>query len=53
LMPHFVKEGKSTLTVSVGCTGGKHRSVVMAEELGSCLRKAGRDIKIYHRDLYK
>ncbi len=53
MLPHFVREGKSTLTVSVGCTGGKHRSVVIAEELRASLRKGGRDVKIYHRDLYK
>jgi UPF0042 nucleotide-binding protein len=53
MLPHFIKEGKSTLTVSVGCTGGKHRSVVIAEELRAHLKKAGGDVKIYHRDLYK
>ncbi len=53
LIPRFVKEGKSTLTVAVGCTGGKHRSVVIAEELRARLRERGGDIKIYHRDLYK
>lgn len=52
LVPRFVKEGKSTLTVSIGCTGGKHRSVVIAEELRSHLKRTGGDIKIYHRDLY-
>jgi UPF0042 nucleotide-binding protein len=53
LVPRFVKEGKSTLTIAVGCTGGKHRSVVIAEELRVHLRKSGGDIKVYHRDLYK
>jgi len=53
LLPRFVKEGKSTLTVAVGCTGGRHRSVAIAEELRARLRKTGGDIKIYHRDLYK
>ncbi len=53
LIPRFVKEGKSTLTVAVGCTGGKHRSVVIAEALRARLRKRGGDIKIFHRDLYK
>jgi UPF0042 nucleotide-binding protein len=53
MIPHFVREGKSTLTVSVGCTGGKHRSVVIAEELRTRLKKTGGEIKIYHRDLYK
>ncbi len=53
MIPRFVKEGKSTLTVAVGCTGGRHRSVVIAEELRARLRKMGADVKIYHRDLYK
>lgn len=53
LLPRFVKEGKSTLTVAVGCTGGRHRSVAIAEELRARLRETGGDIKIYHRDLYK
>jgi UPF0042 nucleotide-binding protein len=53
MIPHFVKEGKSTLTVAVGCTGGKHRSVVIAEELRAHLKRGRGDVKIYHRDLYK
>jgi RNase adapter protein RapZ len=52
-VPRFAREGKSTLTVSVGCTGGRHRSVVIAEELRKHLRAAGSDVKIYHRDLFK
>jgi UPF0042 nucleotide-binding protein len=53
LLPLFVKEGKSTLTVAIGCTGGKHRSVVIGEELRTHLKRAGCEVKIYHRDLYK
>jgi len=53
MIPHFIKEGKSTLTIGLGCTGGKHRSVVIAEELRAHLKKTGGEIKIYHRDLYK
>ncbi len=53
VIPRFIKEGKSTLTISIGCTGGKHRSVVIAEELRASLRQAGGDVKIYHRDLFK
>jgi len=53
MIPRFVREGKSTLTVSIGCTGGKHRSVVIAEELRVAMRKSGCDVKIYHRDLFK
>lgn len=53
MVPRFVAEGKSTLTVSVGCTGGKHRSVAVAEAIRAHLKAAGRDVKIYHRDLFK
>lgn len=50
LLPHYVHEGKSYLTISFGCTGGQHRSVMMAEEVGKYLRKAGYRVKIVHRD---
>jgi UPF0042 nucleotide-binding protein len=53
MIPRFVKEGKSNLTISVGCTGGKHRSVVIAEELRRALRGTNRDVRIFHRDLYQ
>ena len=53
LIPHFVREGKSYLTISVGCTGGKHRSVVVAETLREYLRRQKCDIKLYHRDMFK
>jgi len=53
LIPRFIQEGKSYLTIAIGCTGGKHRSVVIAEELKDYLRARKYDIKIYHRDLYK
>jgi RNase adapter protein RapZ len=53
LVPRFVKEGKSILTVAIGCTGGRHRSVVVAEELKRHLKAKKADIKIYHRDIYK
>jgi len=53
LIPGFIAEGKSYLTISIGCTGGKHRSVVVVDELRDYLRKKRYDIKIYHRDLYK
>ncbi|HEX2694353.1 MAG TPA: RNase adapter RapZ, partial [Acidobacteriota bacterium] len=53
LVPQFVREGKSTLTIAVGCTGGKHRSVAVADELRAHLRAGGADTKIYHRDIYK
>ena len=51
LMPHYVKEGKSYLTVAFGCTGGQHRSVMMAEEMARRLTKAGYQVKAVHRDI--
>src|SRR6185437_6597450 len=51
LMPHYVKEGKSYLTVAFGCTGGQHRSVMMAEEMTRRLTKAGYQVKAVHRDM--
>jgi UPF0042 nucleotide-binding protein len=51
LMPHYVKEGKSYLTVAFGCTGGQHRSVMMAEEMTKRLAKAGYEVKAVHRDM--
>lgn len=53
LLPKFVSEGKSHLTISTGCTGGKHRSVIIAEELKNYLKKKDFSVRIYHRDLYK
>ena len=50
LLPHYVREGKSYLTISFGCTGGQHRSVMIAEEVGRHLRKAGYRVKVDHRD---
>ena len=51
LMPHYVKEGKSYLTIGFGCTGGQHRSVMMAEEIAKRLSKAGYVAKALHRDM--
>ena len=51
LLPHYVKEGKSYLTVAFGCTGGQHRSVMMAEEMSRRLKKAGYQVKALHRDM--
>jgi UPF0042 nucleotide-binding protein len=53
LLPKFIAEGKSYLTIAIGCTGGRHRSVVLAEELRDYLRKARYDIKVFHRDMIK
>ncbi|HEV2467720.1 MAG TPA: RNase adapter RapZ [Candidatus Sulfotelmatobacter sp.] len=50
LLPHYVHEGKSYLTIAFGCTGGQHRSVMMAEEVGKHLRRAGYRVKVVHRD---
>lgn len=51
LIPHYIKEGKSYLTVAVGCTGGQHRSVMIAEELRKRLGAAGYRVKSAHRDM--
>ncbi len=53
LLPHYVKEGKSYLTIAFGCTGGQHRSVMMAEEMAQRLEKAGYQVKALHRDIVK
>ena len=51
LLPRFEGEGKSYLTIAVGCTGGRHRSVFVAEALGSWLRGQGRGVTLHHRDI--
>src|SRR5256885_6117622 len=53
LLPHYIREGKSYLTISFGCTGGQHRSVMIAEEVGKRLRKAAYKVKVQHRDMPK
>jgi UPF0042 nucleotide-binding protein len=53
LLPHYIREGKSYLTISFGCTGGQHRSVMIAEEVGKRLHKAGYRLKVAHRDMPK
>jgi RNase adapter protein RapZ len=50
LLPHYIREGKSYLTISFGCTGGQHRSVMIAEDVSKRLRKAGYHVKTVHRD---
>jgi RNase adapter protein RapZ len=50
LLPHYIHEGKSYLTIAFGCTGGQHRSVMIAEEVGKHLRRAGYRVKVVHRD---
>ena len=51
LLPAYVIEGKSYLTIALGCTGGHHRSVVIAEEVAARLRGRGYDPKVSHRDI--
>ena len=51
LIPRYEEEGKSYLTIGLGCTGGHHRSVVLAEELGAWLEKQGISASVRHRDV--
>ena len=51
LIPLYEKEGKSYLTIAIGCTGGKHRSVVIAEHLVTMMGKQGKEITVRHRDI--
>ncbi len=51
LIPAYIKEGKSYLTVAMGCTGGRHRSVVLAEELARILGERGMPTTVFHRDV--
>lgn len=53
LIPHYIEEGKSYLTIAFGCTGGKHRSVMMAEWMRQALAKKGFATRVLHRDLDK
>jgi UPF0042 nucleotide-binding protein len=50
LLPHYINEGKSYLTIGFGCTGGQHRSVMIAEDVSRRLDKAGYRVKVVHRD---
>ncbi len=51
LMPHYIREGKSYLNIAFGCTGGQHRSVMIAEDVRKKLAAAGHEAKVIHRDL--
>jgi UPF0042 nucleotide-binding protein len=53
LIPHYIREGKSYLTIAFGCTGGRHRSVMMAEAVRRALARRGHTAKILHRDIEK
>jgi UPF0042 nucleotide-binding protein len=52
-LPQYVAEGKAYLTIAIGCTGGRHRSVMVAEELAAFLRRNGYDPLVQHRDAKK
>jgi len=53
LIPHYIEEGKSYLTIALGCTGGKHRSVMLSEEIQKNLAKHKFSTKVVHRDIEK
>jgi len=53
LLPQYVEEGKAHLTVAIGCTGGKHRSVVLGDELATYLKDRGYKVTLRHRDVRK
>jgi len=53
LLPRYRAEGKSYLTIAIGCTGGKHRSVAIAGELARRLEGAGQSVRLWHRDIEK
>jgi UPF0042 nucleotide-binding protein len=53
LIPHYIGEGKSYLTIAFGCTGGMHRSVMLAEAVHKALHRRGYASKVVHRDLHK
>jgi RNase adapter protein RapZ len=50
-LPLYVREGKAYLTIAIGCTGGRHRSVVLAEEIARRMRETGYDASVRHRDV--
>jgi UPF0042 nucleotide-binding protein len=54
VVPYYIAEGKSYLTIAIGCTGGRHRSVMIAERLRKALADvAGAQVRIRHRDLHE
>ncbi len=53
IVPRYAREGRSYLTIAIGCTGGRHRSVMTAEVLGRNLKKLGYSVRVLHRDIEK
>lgn len=51
LIPYYIAEGKTNLAISIGCTGGQHRSVVLADYIAEQLRKMGYNVMVRHRDV--
>jgi UPF0042 nucleotide-binding protein len=51
MVPGYVDEGKSYLTVAIGCTGGRHRSVVVADDLADYFKERGHRVAVSHRDV--
>ncbi len=51
IVPGYIAEGKAYLTIAVGCTGGRHRSVVVADELAGYFRERGQPVAVEHRDV--
>jgi UPF0042 nucleotide-binding protein len=51
LLPHYMREGKSYLTIAIGCTAGRHRSVAIAEKVGHALVSEGYKSRVSHRDI--
>jgi UPF0042 nucleotide-binding protein len=52
LLPCYMEEGKRYLTIAIGCTGGKHRSVVLAEQIAETLLQSGYFVNVFHRDIH-
>ena len=51
VLPRHEKEGRTYVTIAIGCTGGRHRSVMLANELGAAVEKKGYTVRVYHRDV--
>jgi UPF0042 nucleotide-binding protein len=52
ILPAYVSEGRSYLTIGIGCTGGRHRSVAISEELGKRISALGFQLRVSHRDIH-